>query len=64
MPELFILGHADNLQHWLARYEEKTGTRATYVQARQETLDELDTDLRKEAGKMPEGHILIGGDDA
>ena len=63
MPELFLLNKDTQLSHVLERYEEKTGTRATYVQARQEMLDELDTNLRKEVGAVPEWHILIGGDD-
>ncbi len=60
MPELFLLNKDTELRYVLERYEEKTGVRATYVQARQEMLDELDTNLRKEVGAVPEWHILVG----
>ncbi|KKN56391.1 hypothetical protein LCGC14_0573020 [marine sediment metagenome] len=60
MPELFLLNKDTQLSHVLERYLEKTGVRATYVQARQKTLDELDTNLRKEVGAVPGGHIILG----
>ena len=60
MPELFLLNKDTQLSHVLERYLEKTGVRATYVEARQETLDEIDTNLRKEAGKLPMWHVLVG----
>ncbi len=63
MPELFLLNKDTQFSHVLERYEEKTGVRATYVQGRQDLLDKLDTSLRKEVGKLPMWHVLIGGDD-
>ncbi|KKL82516.1 hypothetical protein LCGC14_1983970 [marine sediment metagenome] len=60
MPELFLLNKDTQLSHVLERYLEKTGVRATYVEARQEMLDELDTNLRKEVGAVPEWHIILG----
>ena len=62
MPELFMLNDTE-LRYVLERYKEKTGHVAQYIQARQETLDKLDTELRKEIGAVPEGHILVGGGD-
>ncbi len=61
MPELFLLNKHTRIEHVLERFEEKTGHAAEYIKARQETLDELDTDLRKEVGAVPGGHVLIGG---
>jgi response regulator of citrate/malate metabolism len=63
MPELFLLNQDTRLSHVLERYKEKTGHAAEYIKARQEMLDELVTDLRKEVGAVPEKHILLGGND-
>ncbi len=58
---MFILNKDAELRYVLERYQEKTGHAAEYIQARQETLDELETNLRKEVGAVPGGHVLLGG---
>jgi ActR/RegA family two-component response regulator len=63
MPELFLLNKDTQLSNVLERYLEKTGHAAEYVKARQETLDELVTNLRKEVGAVPGRHVLLGGND-
>ncbi len=63
MPELFLLNKDSELRYVLERYKEKTGHAAEYIKARQETLDELVTNLRKEVGAVPGGHVLLAHED-